>query len=383
MRFFSKSLIMTTAMSCGLLFVIGCQDAPIAQPENAEGAVKLYPQPSAADRANADFLPGLLAAKTSTETAGENLVANGSFETNGGTNSNTFTGWTVWNQAGGSGNYYAQTGTSSPISGYAVPSPTTGSYAAMSDQGGPGSHIIYQDVTIPNGGAELSFDLFIGNRADAFYTPSTLLYNAGTNQQFRMDIMDPNAAVNDMGSGILQTVHVTPVGSPLVSGYTTITASLDGHEGTTVRLRFAEADNALFFQAGIDNVSVVGRTVPVVLDVKPESSTNPVNLNSRGKLVVAILSDDDYDATAIDVSTVTLGDNSGSETGVYVKNNGSYQTSIEDVDGDGDNDLVMHFSIEDMVDNGDLTSSSTELWINGEDEDGVPFCGDDAVTIVP
>src|SRR5437764_12278026 len=42
--------------------------------------------------------------------AGPNLVVNGGFEQNGGPGTNNLTGWTVANQAGGSGNWYAQTG---------------------------------------------------------------------------------------------------------------------------------------------------------------------------------------------------------------------------------------------------------------------------------
>lgn len=375
MQIISRSFTALTALCCGLLLVIGCQDAPIVQQEDGASAVKPYPHVPMEERVSAEVPVSNLFAKTTTSSS-SNLVSNGSFETNGGTNSSTFSDWTVWNQSGGSGNYYAQTGTSSPISGYTVPSPTTGTYAAMSDQGGPGSHIIYQDVAIPSWGADLSFDLFIGNRASAFYTPTSLFYNAGQNQQFRMDIMDPTAAITDLGSGVLQTVHTTPVGSTRVTGYNTITASLDAHAGETVRLRFAEVDNQLFFQAGIDNVRVVAP--PIAIDIKPGSSTNPVNLGSKGKLSIALLSGSGFDATTADISTIMIG-----STGVAVKNNGSYHASEEDVDNDGDTDLVLKFSVEDLVDNGDLTSTSTSLTLTGEDDDGFEFCGDDVVTIVP
>jgi hypothetical protein len=120
---------------------------------------------------------------------------------------------------------------------------------------------MFQDVTIPPSGADLSFELFIGNRHSAFITPSTLSHVGGDNQQFRMDIMDPAAALRDVGSGVLQAVYQTEVGDPLVSGYTTITAPLE-FGGQTVRLRFTEVDNQWFFQAGIDNVTVIPRNDP-------------------------------------------------------------------------------------------------------------------------
>src|SRR5262245_7312444 len=86
------------------------------------------------------------------------LVTNGGFESNGGANSNSFTGWTVTDQVGGSGSFFAQTGTSKPT-GFScstfptasVPNPPQGTFAAMTVQSGPGSHILSQDVSIPVG----------------------------------------------------------------------------------------------------------------------------------------------------------------------------------------------------------------------------------------
>ncbi|MEO7368440.1 MAG: hypothetical protein ABIZ36_10810, partial [Gemmatimonadaceae bacterium] len=180
-----------------------------------------------------------------------NVITNGSFET-------AFSGWTVYNEALGSGDWYAQTGTLSPLTNfYSVPAPTNGTYAAMTDQYGPGSHILYQDFTVP-AGAELSYDRFIGNRPGIFFTPSTLSYaiSAGSNQQARVDIMDPSATVTDLGTGVLAAIYATAVGDPPVSGYTNQTASLSALAGQSVRLRFSEVDNTGYFNMGIDNVSV-------------------------------------------------------------------------------------------------------------------------------
>ena len=185
-------------------------------------------------------------------------VANGGFETNGGAGSNTFASWTVVDQPGGSGSWFAQTGTLSPQFGSPVLAPPEGTFAAMTDQGGPGSHIIYQDVTVPASGGTLSFSLYINNRAGAFATPATLDFTAGPNQQFRMDIMSTAAPVTDVGAGVLLNVYQTKVGDPAVSGYTTILASLSSFAGQTVRLRFVEVDNAGVFNVGVDNVGIIG-----------------------------------------------------------------------------------------------------------------------------
>ena len=188
-------------------------------------------------------------------------VTNPSFESNGGAGTSTFTGWTVVDQAGGSGSWYVQSGTTSPISGSSVPAPTDGSFAAMTDQVGPGSHILYQDILIPPTGAVLSFDLFIGNRNGDFVV-NGLDFNNIPNQHARVDIMSTAAAIDDVGAGVLKNIFITNPGDPLVSGYTTKSVSLLEFAGQTVRLRFAEVDNQLFFQMGVDNIRLVPGSAP-------------------------------------------------------------------------------------------------------------------------
>ena len=190
------------------------------------------------------------------------LVANGGFELNGGANTNTFTGWTETDQAAGSGSIFAQTGTSSPPPNViTVPAPPQGTFSAMSSQGGPGSHILYQNITVPTGAsARFSATVYVNNQAGAFATPSTLDYTVTPNQQARIDIMSTGSAVTDVGAGVLLNLYQTKVGDPLVSGYTAISADLTPFAGQTVRLRIAEADNQSFFNFGIDQVSVDANT---------------------------------------------------------------------------------------------------------------------------
>jgi hypothetical protein len=199
------------------------------------------------------------------------LVVNGGFEANGGPNTSAFTGWAVFNQAGGDpSGFRVQQGTSSPATGgvFPVPAPPEGSFSAMSSQFGPGAHSISQDITLPpHGNGQLTFRLFIGNRAGAFFSPATLAFNTGANQQFRMDIMNPAAPPQDVGAGVLMNVYQTQPGDPLISaGYLTISADLSAFNGQTVRLRFAETDNQLWFNAGVDDVSVIAQVDPTTKD---------------------------------------------------------------------------------------------------------------------
>jgi hypothetical protein len=197
------------------------------------------------------------------------LVVNGGFEQNGGAGTNVFTGWTVSDQAGSDGSFFAQTGTSSPPPNViTVPPPPQGSFSAMTSQGGPGSHIIYQNITIPPGAStRLTLALYINNQSGTFATPSTLDYTAAPNQQARVDVMTTASAITDVGSGVLLNVYQTKVGDPPVSGYTQVAADLTPFAGQTVRLRIVEVDDEGFFNVGVDQVSVdVAAPVPAMSD---------------------------------------------------------------------------------------------------------------------
>jgi hypothetical protein len=188
------------------------------------------------------------------------LVVNGSFETNGGAGTSTFAGWTVSDQAGSAGSFFVQTGTTAPPDRpITVPAPPVGSFAAMSAQNGPGSHILYQDIAIPAGvtAATFSAQVYVNNAATSFVTPASLDDTVTPNQQARIDIVNPAAPLTDVGAGVLLNVFRTNAGDPLVSGYAAITADLTPFAGQTVRVRIAEVDNESNLSLGVDGVSVV------------------------------------------------------------------------------------------------------------------------------
>lgn len=193
-------------------------------------------------------------------------VANGGFELNGGSGTNILNGWTVVDQANSFGSWYALSGTTAPESLLTVPAPPGGSFAAVIDQQGPGSHVLYQDITVPASGGTLSFDLFLNNTASDFTVPSpaTLDFSGAANQQFRVDIMSTTAGDFDVGAGVLANVYQTNPGDPLTTGgYTNVSFNLAAFAGQTVRLRFAEVDNQLFFNVGIDNVRIAAPPLAV------------------------------------------------------------------------------------------------------------------------
>jgi hypothetical protein len=202
-------------------------------------------------------LPTALAlALTSAAHAG--LLTNGGFESG-------FSGWSIADQPGSEGGYAIQSGTLSPVNGETVPAPPAGTYAAMTDAMGPGSHVLYQDFVVPASvaDAKLKFSLYVNNSlAGDFRTPATLDFaTTALNQQARVDIVPTSADLFSVApTDILQNAFRTLTTDPQVSGYTDyevdITSLLQSYAGQTLRLRFAEVDNIAPLMFGIDNVSI-------------------------------------------------------------------------------------------------------------------------------
>jgi hypothetical protein len=186
------------------------------------------------------------------------LISNGGFESD-------LTGWTTADLPGSDGGFMSQSGIASPVNGDPVPAPPGGTKAAMTDAQGPGTHVMYQTFTPTSlvGSAPLSFDVFIGNRADTFVTPTTLDFSTpALNQQARVDILLASADPFSIAAAdVLLNVYKTNVGDPAISGYTNIStdiaAILNANLGTPLMLRFAEVDNLFTFQLGVDNVTLV------------------------------------------------------------------------------------------------------------------------------
>jgi N-acetylneuraminic acid mutarotase len=79
------------------------------------------------------------------------------------------------------------------------------------------------------------------------------------------------------------------------------------------------------------------KTIHATIDIKPGSYPNTINMKSKGKIPVAILSSEDFDApTEIDPTSPTFG-KTGEEESLFKC------TGPEDVNGDGLEDLVCRF----------------------------------------
>lgn len=108
------------------------------------------------------------------------------------------------------------------------------------------------------------------------------------NQQVRVDIITTAADPFSVAGGdVLLNLFQTQVGDPTESGYNTVstdvTSLFQAHQGETLRLRFAEADNQLFLASGVDNVSVNAVTASAV----PETGTLALILPAVGMIGTA------------------------------------------------------------------------------------------------
>ena len=74
-----------------------------------------------------------------------------------------------------------------------------------------------------------------------------------------------------------------------------------------------------------------------LVDIKPDSDPNPINLKSKGVLPIAILTTDEFDVYDVDIDTLLFGDP------LLLDNGGTavspLRSAFEDVSGDGLLDL--------------------------------------------
>lgn len=105
----------------------------------------------------------------------------------------------------------------------------------------------------------------------------------------------------------------------------------------------------------------------VVIDIKPGSDINAINLKAKGVVPVAVLTTGVFSAAKVNPATVQF---AGAAP---------LRWTLEDVDADGDKDMLFHFRTEQL----NLDQNSTQAILTGETTEGVAFQATDAVRIVP
>lgn len=150
--------------------------------------------------------------------------------------------------------------------------------------------------------------------------------------------------------------------------------TVGAHEIRFVVLRPAGLSGVVNY---LDNVVISGSAtlnrIDLDLDIMPGSETNPINLNSKGLIPVAIFSRPDFDAPSlVDQSSLRFGYH-GVEKSLAFCNTGG-----EDVNDDGLPDLVCHFE----TDLSRFSTNSQRGVLRGYSINGTYMYGFDTVNVL-
>lgn len=135
-------------------------------------------------------------------------------------------------------------------------------------------------------------------------------------------------------------------------------------------------DSASGGRVGFSIGPVAPPAIPVTIDIKPGSFPNSINPNNQGVIPVAILTTDPsdnvttFDAATVDPVTVRVGPTGTEAAPVH--------DALEDVDGDGDTDMTLHFNVQDTG----IKCGDTSAMLKGETLDGEAITGTDSIRTV-
>ena len=113
---------------------------------------------------------------------------------------------------------------------------------------------------------------------------------------------------------------------------------------------------------------VVTSVIATIIDIKPSNEKNPVNPRSKGKLRVAILTTENFDASTVYAKSVRFGPGAAKPV----------RHKLDDVDYDGDLDLVFKFKTRKT----NIVCGDTEATLTGETIDGQSTIGTDTIKTV-
>lgn len=120
---------------------------------------------------------------------------------------------------------------------------------------------------------------------------------------------------------------------------------------------------------------LVPESIGVLIDIKPDSFENTINLGSAGVIPVAILGGATFDVSTVNPESLRL---AGARVGLAGKS-GRFMCSTKDANEDGYLDLFCHFETENLA----LQPGDAVAVLTGETYGGLPIVGQDMVRIVP
>jgi uncharacterized repeat protein (TIGR01451 family) len=204
-------------------------------------------------------------------------------------------------------------------------------------------------------------DALTTSLAASDYSVGSASFRVGTETR-----TDPCAA--STATGFSCEIGTVPVG-----GVVTIEVEITPSKPGTFTNTATAATDSSDVDGSNDSASTdIDVFLPVHVDIQPGSAINPVNLQKRGVIPVAILSDADFDAQSVTVATACFGDaeNPAQRTCAI-----AHGPQLADVDRDRDRDLIFQFAVQATgIDPGDSTAC-----LIGTFADGTGFYGCDII----
>jgi hypothetical protein len=178
-------------------------------------------------------------------------------------------------------------------------------------------------------------------------------------------LLDP-AGLKDNG-GPTQTIALQP-GSPAIDA---IPVGVNGC-GTTITSDQRGVSRPQGAGCDIGAFELAQQTVTVKIDIKPGDFPNVIDLGSKGKIPVAVLSTSDFNAPKqVDTASLKFG-RSGNESSL------ASCSPPQDVNKDGLLDVLCHFSAQKTG----FQLGDTQGVLTGKTVGGIPIRGTDSVVIV-
>ena len=205
-----------------------------------------------------------------------------------------------------------------------------------------------------------------------------------------VDVTNPTA----LGPAQLNAIAYGIDGTTALSGTyvyssngTTVTTGTVLPPGTSTPL------TVVFTPTGADAINYQPATMTVTtfdvlakIDITPGSTSNAISIGGTQKeVMVGVVSSSNFDARTLLISgvTPTLGNGSGVETVLAKKADGSPKTALTDLNFDGRWDVMLYFPKAALISNGDVTSTTTQLILQGTLSNGRQIKGTDKVTVIP
>jgi len=211
---------------------------------------------------------------------------------------------------------------------------------------------------------------------DQWQAQSPLAVNGGTyNTGGRYDIVITLHATSNSSGTAYMTINGLNQGFEVDGNWNTMELTPAGMtftgDMTQMQVYYGLYGYGATHSVAFENITVSGHLAPiwVDIDIKPGSEPNPINLKAKGVVPVAILTDEHYDAARTDPDSVVFAGAS------------AVKWHMEDVDCDGDLDMLLHFNTQDLQ----IAAGDTSATLTGNtlDSIAIPIIGSDSVVVTP